>query len=507
MTPPQLPDDLPQLKQIVLDLMARLQRSELEQARLRELLEAKRERQSEKLSEDQLALFAAMWEARQESAAPDEDDDDPEPPASAAGGPPPRKRKRSGRPALSKELPRETIEYDVAGKDQPCPDCRAPLRPIMADRSERLEVIPAQMKVVEEVCHKYACQCRVHTATKPSQPLPKSIASASVLAQVVTAKFLYHLPLHRQEQMWAAQGVQLSRKTMSGWMAQIAELLAPVYEALKQHVFGSYVLGTDDTGVKVLDPQLPFARKGHFWPYCGDRGHPGIVFQYTPTRGGQEVAKFLKSYRGRYLQADAYAAYDALYRDPQRGLREVGCLAHCRRYWLKALETAQDQVGPVLYLIHRLYQIEGEAREFDTAQRTALRQQRSRPLLTELRAYLDDLRLVALPKSPTGQAIRYTLNQWEALTRFCDDGALAINNNATERALRGIAIGRRNWMFVGSDVGGQTAATLLSFVASCRLAGVDAFTWFRDILTRIARGHTVNRIAELLPHRWQPLPA
>jgi transposase len=191
------------------------------------------------------------------------------------------------------------------------------------------------MKVVEEVCYKYACQCTVHTATKPAQPLPKSIAGASVLAHVVTAKFLYHLPLHRQEQMWSAQGVTLSRKTMSGWMAQTADLLSPVYDALKQHVFGSHVLGTDDTGVKVLDPNFSFARNGHFWPYCGDRGHPGVVFQYTATRGGKEVAEFLKDYRGRYLQADAYVVYDALYRDPQRGLREVGCLAHCRRYWMK----------------------------------------------------------------------------------------------------------------------------------------------------------------------------
>jgi transposase len=440
-TLPPLPDDLNELKRMVIELVARINRSEVEQARLRELLEAKRERHSEKLSEGQLALFAAMWEARQEEAkAAAEDDDDAEPPASATGVAPTPKRKRTGRPALPKDLPRQIIEHDVASKDEPCADCHAPLRLIGADRSERLEVIPAQMKVVEEVCFKYACQCSVHTATKPAQPLPKSSASASVLAHVITAKFLYHLPLHRQEQMWAAQGVTLSRKTMSGWLAPVADLLKPVYEALKQHVFGSHVLGTDDTGVKVLDPNLSFARKGHFWPYCGDRGHPGVVFQYTATRGGKEVAEFLRDYRGPYLQADAYSAYDALYRDRRRGLREVGCFAHCRRYWMKALDTAQDQVGPVLHLIHRLYQVEAEARELDEVRRLALRQERSRPLLDQLRAYLDDVRLVALPQSPAGKAVRYTLNQWIALTRFCDDGALAIDNNATERALRGIAV-------------------------------------------------------------------
>ena len=503
MPPTPLPDDLEQLKQLIRDLVARLQRSELEQARLRELLEAKRDRQSEKLSGDQLALFAAMWEARQ-AAQSDDDDDEADPPASATGEPPARRRKRTGRAALPKDLPRQTIEHDVAGKDQPCPDCHAPLRRIGEDRSERLEVIPAQMKVIEEVCYKYACQCTVHTATKPPQPLPKSNASASVLAQVITAKFLYHLPLHRQEQMWSAQGVTLSRKTMAGWLGQVAELLTPLYTELKRQVFGSKVLGTDDTGVKVLDPHLPFARKGHFWPYCGDRGHPGIVFQYTATRGGKDVVEFLKDYRGRYLQADAYAVYDALYRDPRRDLHEVACLAHCRRYWFKALDSARDQVGPVLYLIHQLYRIEDEAKEFDAERRWTLRQERSRPLWAELRTYLDELVLVALPKSPVGSAIRYTLNQWAALNRYCDDGDLSIDNNATERALRGIAVGRRNWMFVGSDVGGRTAAVLMSFIASCRLVGVDSFAWLRDVLTRIAQGHPVNRLAALLPHVWQP---
>ena len=513
--PPQLPDDLHQLQKLVLDLSARLQRSELEQARLRELLGAKRERRSEKLSADQLALFAALWEAQQE-AAPDagddnDDHDEPAPPAAGTAGtaslePPLKKRKRTGRPELPKDLPRETIQYDIAHKDQPCAECQGNLRLIGEERRERLEVIPAQMKVVEEVCFKYACPCSIHQAAKPAQPLPKSIASASVLAQVITAKFLHHLPLHRQEQIWAVQGVTLSRKTTAGWLAQVADLMKPLYGKLKQHVFGSQVLGTDDTGVKVLDPTLSFARKGHFWPYCGDRGHPGIVFQYTATRGTKEVIEFLRDYGGRYLQADAYSGYDALYRDPRRDLREVACWAHCRRYYMKALETAKEQVGPALHLIHRLYRVEAEVREFTPAQRLTWRQEKSVPLLRELRTYLDGLALVALPQSPVGKALRYTFNQWTALNRFCEDGELAIDNNATERTLRAIAVGRHNWMFVGSDLGGRTAATLMSFVATCRLLRIDTFAWFRDVLTRIAQGHPVNRLAELLPHCWKPLP-
>jgi transposase len=374
------------------------------------------------------------------------------------------------------------------------------------DTSERLEYIPAQVKVVRDVCHKYACGCRIHTATKPGQPLPKSNAGASLLAYIIVAKYLHHLPLHRQEQIWAALGVKISRKTSCGWAAQVAALLFPLYELLKEHVFQSSVLGHDDTGVKVLDPQLNFARVGRLWPHCGDTQHPGVVFHYTQTRGGQEMREFLAGYQGQYLQADAYAAYDRLFL-PERGLREIGCWAHARRYVFKAMDTALDLMKLPMLLIHDLYEVEEKARDSSAAERWAARQDRSRPLLNHLHNYFARIRPQVLPKSPAGKAIRYISRQWEALTRFCDDGDIPIDNTRTERALRGVAVGRRNWTFFGSDAGGRTAAILLSFIGSCQLAGVDAYAWFRDVLTRIGHGHPVNRLRELLPHCWSPLSA
>ena len=513
--PRNLPDDTSQLKQLVGELVARLDKSEAAHARtqelLRELLADKRGRKSEKLSGDQLALFAAAWPvhgpepAAAETGEDNQGGDDGD--GGAANTAPPKTKARGGRKPLPKHLPRERRIHDVPGMDQPCAECGSAFRALPPDSSEHYEFIPAQLKVVEEVCLKYACACQIHTATKPAQPLPKSIASASLLAYVITAKYLCHLPLHRQEQMWASQGIEVSRKTAGGWVAQVAALMGPVYLALKDHVFASKVLGHDDTGVKVLDPALNFARTGRLWPHCGDGEHPGVVFHYTPTRGGEDMKKFLAGYHGEYLQVDAYRAYDGLFTNPDRKLQEVGCWAHARRYVFKALDSDRPRMSLPMLLIHEIYEVEERARGLSAAGRLALRQERSRPLLEKLRTYFERIRNEVLPKSLAARAIRYIFNQWEALNRYCHDGDLPIDNNATERALRGVAVGRRNWTFFGSDAGGETAAVLLSFVASCRLAGVDVHAWFCDVLTRIAQGHPVNRLRELLPHAWQPQPA
>ena len=517
--PRNLPNDTIQLKQLVGELVARLDKSEAAHARtqelLRQLLADKRARQSEKLSGDQLALFAAAWPVHgpEPEPAPAETgdgdrDDGGDPPANgeAASATPSSKKARGGRKPLPKHLPRERRVHDVAGMDQPCAECGSAHHALPPDTSEHYEFIPAQLKVIEEVCLKYACACQIHTATKPAQPLPKSIASASLLAYVITAKYLCHLPLHRQEQMWAAQGIEVSRKTAGGWVGQVAALMRPLYLELKDYVFESKVLGHDDTGVKVLDPALHFARTGRLWPHCGDGEHPGVVFHYTPTRGGEEMKTFLAGYRGEYLQVDAYRAYDGLFTNPERKLREVGCWAHARRYVFKALNADLPRMSLPMLLIHELYQVEERARTLTAAGRLALRQEWSRPILQKLRTYFDRIRDEVLPKSVAARAIRYISNQWEALNRYCEDGDLSIDNNATERSLRGVAVGRRNWTFFGSDAGGETAAVLLSFVGSCRLAKVDAFAWFRDVLTRMAEGHPVNRLRELLPHVWQPAP-
>jgi transposase len=442
--PKHLPEDPKVLQQMVLDLMAQLDREFTERSKietlLRELLDAKRNRKSEQLSADQLALFEAIWQARQAEAEtlakPDGSDDDHPSPNGGESAP---KKTSSGRQPLAKHLKRERIEHDLTEEEKHCGACQQDLRPIGEETSERYEYIPAQLTVIEDVCKKYACACTVKTATKAPQPIEKSTAGASLLAQVIVAKTADHLPLHRQEKIFERHGVDISRKTMGGWLAQCAHLLDPLYGSLKAVLFQSKVIGTDDTSVKVLDAKLPFARTGRIWPYYGDSNHPVILYDYTATRGRAGPEKFLEGYRG-YLQADAYGGYDAFFKDPARGLVEVGCWAHARRYFHKALDSDQSHMGPALLLISQLYRVEQDARLLTAEDRLRLRQLQSRPILDKLHNYLVEIQAAVLPKSPEGRAVRYTLKNWTALTRYCDDGDIEIDNNATERAIRGVAI-------------------------------------------------------------------
>lgn len=496
---------------MVLDLIAQLDRECTERNKievlLRELLDARRNRKSEQLSSDQLALFAAAWQVRQaevEPTKPDGSNDDDSNANSGSGESAPKKR-TGGRQPLPRHLERERIVHDLAEEAKHCSTCQQDLRPIGEESSERYEYIPAKLTVIEDICKKYACACTVKTATKPSQPIEKSTAGASLLAQVIVAKTADHLPLHRQEKIFERHGVDISRKTMGGWLAQCADLLKPLYGSLKEVLFQSKVIGTDDTSVKVLDVKLPFARTGRIWPYCGDASHPVILYDYTATRERAGPEEFLKGYRG-YLQADAYGGYDAFFKDPARGLIEVGCWAHARRYFHKALESDQPRVGPALLLIAQLYRMEKRAQLLTAEDRLRLRQLQSQPILEKLHNYLSEIQAEVLPKSPEGRAVRYTLKNWTALTRYCGDGDLQIDNNATERAIRGVAVGRNNWVFFGSDEGGKTAAVLRSFVASCQRVRVDPFVWLKDTLLRIA-DHPIHRLAELLPHNWTPAQA
>jgi transposase len=502
--PNTLPKDVDVLRKIVLDLCEQLRHESSEKDKyrslLRELLEAQRSRKSEQLSKEQLVLFEALWKA----SDPEEEDSEPATEQEQDGPAAPQAKKRGGRQPLATDLIRERIVHDLPEAEKHCGCCGKDLRLIEEETSERYEYIPASIKVIEDVRRKYACDCTVKTADKPAQPIEKSTAGASMLAHVIVSKFADHQPLHRQEKMWERQGVRISRKTMGGWLVPAAELLEPLYQLAKKVLFQSKVIGTDDTGVKVLDRKLPFARIGRIWPYLGDAHHPVVLHDYTPTRGRDGPAKFLHGYKG-YLQADAYCVYDAFFK-PARGLTEVGCMMHMRRYFFKALDSDQQRMGKALHLIARLYLVENRAKGLTGEERLALRNRLSAPVMAKLHNYLLEIRDEVLPKSPAASAVRYALNQWEALTRFLEDGDLEIDNGATERANRDIAIGRGNWTFFGSDHGGKTAAVLLSFIATCKRCRVEPFAWFHDVLSRIAT-HPVNRLAELLPHNWKPLKA
>lgn len=494
--PKSLPQDPAILQRMLVDLTAQLDKT---QKLLRQLLEARHSTKSEQLSPDQLQLF--IEELRGSKAA--SKDEDQLPPPDAGSGQAQQDSRPRGRRPLSPHLKRQRVEHDLTPEEKHCAGCQQDLHLIGEETSERYEYIPAQFLVVEDVCKKYACQCTVKTATKPPQPIAKSSAGASVLAQVIVGKIADHLPLHRQGKIFSRFGVDIPDQTMGGWMRQSAELLEPLYGRLKAFVLSSKVTGTDDTPVRVLDKSLPgTTRKGRFWPYVGDRDHPGVVFDYTPTRERAGPESFLEHYQG-YLQADAYVAYDSFFTDPERGLVEVACWAHTRRHFHQALEDDSARMGAVLAYIAQLYAVEKTARQAGVVgdDLRLLRQQGAVPVLMELHAYLLKIRDEVLPKSAAGQAVNYALKNWQALTRYCEDGGLSIDNNHTERSLRGIAVGRNNWLFVGSDRGGKTMAILRSFVGSCEMVKVDPFAWFQDVLSRIGE-QSIQALDELLPHRW-----
>jgi len=316
-----LPKDPVILQRMLVDLTAQLDKTN---RLLRQLLEAKHATRSEQLSPDQLNLFLQQLKGEEKTEPSDEDD---LPPAAGSGDGNEASHPR-GRRSLAPHLKRQRVEHDLSEEEKHCADCNQDLRPIGEETSERYEYIPAQFVVIEDVCKKYACNCTVRTAAKPPQPIAKSAAGASLLAHVIVGKFADHLPVHRQGKMLRRFGVDIPDQTMCGWMRQSADLLEPLYEHLKKFVLSSKVAGTDDTPVRVLDRSLVgTTRKGRFWPYHGDRAHPGVVFDYTPTRERDGPEKFLAGFTG-YLQADAYVVYDSFFLDPQRGLVEVACWAH-----------------------------------------------------------------------------------------------------------------------------------------------------------------------------------
>jgi transposase len=496
--PKSLPQDPVILQRMLVDLTAQLDKT---QKLLRQLLEAKHHTKSEQLSADQLQLFIA--ELQKSKAASKEDDELPPPEAGPGQGEGQENSRPRGRRTLPPHLKRQRIEHDLSAEEKHCAGCRQDLHLLGEEVSERYEYIPAQFLVIEDVCKKYACACTIKTATKPPQPIAKSSAGASLLAQVIVGKIADHMPLHRQGKIFSRLGVDIADQTMGGWMRQSAELLSPLYERLKTFVLSSKVAGTDDTPVRVLDKSLPgTSRTGRFWPYVGDRDHPGVVFDYTPTRERAGPEKFLAEYQG-YLQADAYVAYDRFFTDPERGLVEVACWSHTRRHFHQALDNDSARMGAVLAYIAQLYAVEKTARQAGIVgdDLRLLRQQGAAPVLRELHQYLLKIRDEVLPKSPAGQAVSYGLKNWTALTRYLEDGGLSIDNNHTERSLRGIAVGRRNWLFVGSDRAGQTMAILRSFVGSCEIVKVDPFAWFQDVLSRIGE-QSMQALDELLPHHW-----
>ena len=410
-------------------------------------------------------------------------------------------RKPARRP-LPEHLPRET--QTIHPKQTACPECGGELKHLGDDVSEMLEYVPEHFKVIRRVRPKLACgRCdKIVQAEAPSRPIARGMAGPGLLAHVLVSKYCDHLPLYRQEEIYEREGVELDRATLADWVGSVSGLLQPLVEALRRHVMSATKLHADDTPVPVLAPGLGKTKVGRLWTYvrddrrAGDTTPPAVWFAYTPDHKGEHPQKHLSSFRGT-LQADAYVGFDQVYADGR--IEEAACFAHVRRKFYDLHVAHKSPVAQeALRRIGELYDVERDIRGWQTEERRRVRNERSRPLLESLKQWLEETLVKLSPKSETAKAVRYALKLWDALMRYVDNGLLEIDNNAAERELRAVVLGRRNYLFAGSDTGGESAAAIYSLIGTAKLNDVEPEAYLREVLSRIA-DHPVNRIEELFP--------
>jgi transposase len=413
-----------------------------------------------------------------------------------------KRRSRPARKPLPEDLPREVVTHLPAHSC--CPDCGGALRQFGEDVSEQLERIPASFKVIRHVRPKFACAvCEsVVEAPAPARPIDRGLPGPGLLAHVLVSKYADHLPLYRQSQIYAREGVDLDRSTLAGWVGAASELLTPLVDEISKHVLASAKIHADDTPVPVLAPGSGKTKTGRLWTYVRDdrpagfSTAPAVWFAYSQDRKGEHPRRHLKDFKGA-LQADAYSGFHHLYGDG--AIYEVACWAHTRRKFHDIhVVHRSPTTTEALARIGALYGIEEQIRGKPAELRCSIRQDRARPLLDELRQWMEKTLRSLSTKSETAGAIRYAISHWRALTRYVDDGLLEIDNNAAERALRAVAIGRKNYLFMGADSGGQRAASLYSLIGTAKLNGLDPAFYLRTVLATIAE-HPINRIEELLP--------
>jgi transposase/uncharacterized coiled-coil protein SlyX len=418
----------------------------------------------------------------------------PEPPASSS------RRRSHGRRRVAADLPVERIEIDLAEAEKPCPCCGdVRVRVGLSEPSRRHDYRPASVFVRETVRVRYACRACERAGHDPQftrpplppEPIERSSAAAGLLAHVVVSKFVDHLPLHRLENILARHGLPVSRSTLCDWMRGCAAALDPVYRAMVERVKRSFAIHADETPVTLLQPR----RTAYAWAYLGDAASPFTVFDLTPGRSQEFPRRFLGGFAG-YVHADAYAGYHPVH----GGVRHVGC---------RGFHDARDKdprAAEALAFIRTLYDVERQIQDLELRADAVshYRRDHAKPILDAFAEWLTEQRRTALPASVFGQAVTYATNQWPTLVRYLDDHRLAIDNGPAERAIRHLAVGRRNWLFIGGDGGLASAATLLSVVASAKRHGLAPWPYLRDLLTHLPARPPNADLSDLLPDRWRP---
>jgi transposase len=421
--------------------------------------------------------------------------------------------RRAGRGSLPEHLPR--VEVIIEPENTACRCCGGAMQVIGEDRSSRLDVIPAQYRVLVTRRPKYACrtcQERVVQAAAPARLIAGGLPTERLIAQVLVAKYADHCPLYRQAQILARQGIAIDRSTLAFWVGYAAAEIKPLWRLMRAELLRSTKLFVDETTAPVLDPGRGRTKTGYFWVLARDdrpwRGGapPAVVYSYAPGRGGEHAIALLEGYSG-VLQTDAYAVYGKL-ADPKRvggPVMLAYCWAHWRRQWFDIARSPPAPIAAeVLQRIAELYQIEAEIRGEEADTRRAVRQQKSKPLIEVLKTWLEEMLRQVPSGSSTAQAIRYGFNQWAGLLRFLDDGRIEIDSNTIERSMRPIALNRKNALFAGSDEGAENWAMLASLIETCKLHGINPHAYLTDVLTKLVNNWPNRRLGELLPWSWTP---
>ena len=412
------------------------------------------------------------------------------------------------RKPLPEHLPRQEEVHEPSCT---CPNCGGIMRRLGEDVTEVLEYVPSSFKVIRHVRPKLSCRtCEtIVQAPMPSLPIERGRPGPGLLAHVLVAKYADHLPLYRQSGIYAREGVELERSTLADWVGRSAALLDPLVTALRKEVMAADVIHGDDTPVPVLAPGLGKTKTGRLWAYvrdgrpCGSTSPPAAAYFYSPDRKGEHPRLHLKSFKG-VLHADGYAGFNAVFETGQ--VTEAACWAHVRRKFFDEHKTGSPLAKEALDRISALYGIEANIRGKPPDDRQRCREEKSLPLLAGLKAWLETTLPKLSGKSDLAKAMRYTMGRWDALTRYIHDGRIEIDNNAAERSIRGVALGRKNYLFAGSDTGGERAAAIYSLIETAKLNGLDPEAYLRHVLTRIA-DHPINRVAELLPWNYAANPS